>query len=47
MSGNTASTPGTKIVDVYIRYLRSKVDTDGEQPLIRTVRGVGYLISDG
>ena len=26
--------PGTKIVDVYIRYLRSKVDVEGEKPLI-------------
>jgi two-component system, OmpR family, response regulator len=37
--------PGTKIVDVYIRYLRSKIDGNGETPLIQTVRGVGYSIS--
>jgi DNA-binding response OmpR family regulator len=37
--------PGTKIVDVYIRYLRRKVDLAGEKPLIRTMRGVGYSIS--
>ena len=37
--------PGTKIVDVYIRYLRSKIDVEGEKPLIRTVRGVGYSIA--
>jgi DNA-binding response OmpR family regulator len=36
----------TNVVDVYIRYLRSKIDTDGERRLIRTVRGVGYMISD-
>lgn len=36
----------TNIVDVYIRYLRSKIDTDGERQLIRTVRGVGYMISE-
>lgn len=36
----------TNIVDVYIRYLRRKVDQDGDKPLIRTVRGVGYMISD-
>ena len=35
----------TNIVDVYIRYLRRKVDHEGEKPLIRTVRGVGYVIS--
>jgi two-component system OmpR family response regulator len=37
--------PGTKIVDVYIRYLRSKIDPAGEKPLIRTIRGVGYSIA--
>jgi DNA-binding response OmpR family regulator len=37
--------PGTKIVDVYIRYLRRKIDADGEKPLIRTVRGFGYCIA--
>jgi two-component system OmpR family response regulator len=36
----------TNVVDVYIRYLRSKIDTDSERPLIRTVRGVGYMLSD-
>ncbi|MGH6885995.1 MAG: response regulator transcription factor, partial [Geminicoccales bacterium] len=34
----------TNVVDVYIRYLRSKVDTDNESKLIRTVRGAGYMI---
>jgi two-component system OmpR family response regulator len=38
--------PGTKIVDVYIRYLRSKVDTGETRRLIRTVRGFGYVVSD-
>lgn len=37
--------PGTKVVDVYIRYLRRKIDGPGEPPLIRTARGVGYAIS--
>jgi two-component system OmpR family response regulator len=35
----------TNVVDVYVRYLRRKVDQDGEAPLIRTVRGAGYMIS--
>ena len=35
----------TKIVDVYIRYLRRKVDGDSETPLIHTVRGFGYTLS--
>src|SRR6266478_6161631 len=37
----------TNIVDVYVRHLRSKVDDPYEQKLIRTVRGVGYSISNG
>src|ERR1700722_9915299 len=36
----------TNIVDVYVRHLRSKVDTVHPQKLIRTVRGVGYCLSD-
>jgi DNA-binding response OmpR family regulator len=35
----------TNIVDVYVRYLRRKIERPGEKPLIRTVRGVGYVIS--
>ena len=34
----------TNVVDVYIAYLRKKVDTPGEQKLIRTVRGAGYAL---
>ncbi len=37
----------TNIVDVYVRHLRSKVDLMHANKLIRTVRGVGYSISDG
>lgn len=33
------------IVDVYIRYLRNKLDTPGSTPLIHTVRGVGYVLA--
>jgi two-component system copper resistance phosphate regulon response regulator CusR len=36
----------TNIVDVYVRHLRSKVDDPYPNKLIRTVRGVGYSISD-
>jgi two-component system OmpR family response regulator len=36
--------PGSKVVDVYIRYLRSKIDTDGQPSLIHTVRGAGYRL---
>lgn len=36
---------GTKIVDVYVRYLRQKVDVGMAYPLIHTVRGFGYTLS--
>ncbi len=34
----------TNVVDVYINYLRRKIDAGAEHPLIRTIRGVGYQI---
>ncbi len=34
----------TNVVDVYINYLRRKIDTGADRPLIRTIRGVGYQI---
>lgn len=37
--------PSTNIVDVYMKYLRDKVDAGDEQKLIRTVRGVGYALA--
>jgi two-component system copper resistance phosphate regulon response regulator CusR len=36
----------TNIVDVYVRHLRDKVEDPSSKKLIRTVRGVGYSISD-
>jgi DNA-binding response OmpR family regulator len=36
----------TNVVDVYIRYLRSKIDEKYKTKLINTVRGVGYLLKD-
>ena len=33
-------------MDVYISYLRRKIDAGQEQKLIRTVRGVGYMLKD-
>jgi two-component system copper resistance phosphate regulon response regulator CusR len=36
----------TNIVDVYVRHLRGKVDDPSPKKLIRTVRGVGYSISE-
>ncbi len=34
--------PGSNIVDVYIGYLRKKINIKGHEPLIQTVRGAGY-----
>lgn len=36
----------TNVVDVYIRYLRSKIDQRFDTNLIRTVRGVGYILEN-
>jgi DNA-binding response OmpR family regulator len=38
---------GTNIVDVYVGYLRKKLNAPGEEALIKTVRGAGYRFSDG
>ena len=37
---------GTNVVDVYISYLRKKIDGQHAQKLIKTVRGVGYVLRD-
>lgn len=37
---------GTNVVDVYINYLRKKVDTDKDNKLIKTVIGMGYMLKD-
>nr|WP_205762789.1 response regulator transcription factor [Aneurinibacillus aneurinilyticus] len=34
----------TNIVDVYVRYLRNKLDMPGQESIIQTVRGTGYVI---
>lgn len=36
----------TNVVDVYVRYIRSKIDDKYSKKIIHTVRGVGYLIKD-
>jgi heavy metal response regulator len=36
----------TNVVDVYIGYLRRKIDQDFDSPLIHTVRGVGYRLGE-
>ncbi len=37
---------GTNVVDVYISYLRKKIDGENENKLIHTIRGVGYVIKE-
>jgi len=34
----------SNVVDIYVHYLRNKIDRDFSEPLIRTVRGVGYSL---
>lgn len=36
----------TNVVDVYIRYVRKKLEREGEVTLIQTVRGVGYVLKE-
>jgi two-component system OmpR family response regulator len=35
------------VVEVYVRYLRAKLERDGEPRLIHTVRGIGYVLKEG
>ena len=35
---------GTNVVDVYIRYLRKKIDNNFSPKLIHTIRGIGYIL---
>jgi two-component system response regulator MprA len=36
----------SNVLDVYIRYLRQKLETEGESRLLHTVRGVGYVLRE-
>ena len=38
--------PQTNVIDVHISKLRKKIDAPGEPPLIHTVRGAGYMLSE-
>ena len=38
--------PNTNVVDVYVNYLRAKIDKGFEDKLIHTVVGVGYMMTD-
>jgi len=35
---------GTNVVDVYVNYLRKKIDKDSGQKFIQTVIGMGYML---
>ncbi|HZX48210.1 MAG TPA: winged helix-turn-helix domain-containing protein, partial [Nitrospirota bacterium] len=41
---NEESDMDSNVVDVYINYLRNKIDKDHEHKLIHTVRGAGYML---
>jgi DNA-binding response OmpR family regulator len=43
---NTPHDPSTNIVDVYMKYVRDKVDQPGEPKLTHTIRGVGYELRE-
>jgi two-component system response regulator MprA len=36
----------SNIIEVYVRYLRAKLEASGEPRLIQTVRGVGYALRE-
>ena len=38
--------PQTNVIDVHISRLRSKIDKEFDKPLLKTIRGAGYTISD-
>jgi two-component system OmpR family response regulator len=38
--------PQTNVIDVHVSRLRSKIERDAERPLLKTVRGAGYMIKD-
>ena len=38
--------PATNVIDVYVNYLRKKIDSGREKRLIHTVRGVGYVLEE-
>jgi DNA-binding response OmpR family regulator len=38
--------PGSNVVNVYVNYLRKKIDLPGWKPLIHTLRGVGFVLRE-
>ena len=43
---NQSFDSGSNVIDVYINYLRKKIDHGFDKKLIKTIRGVGYMIKD-
>jgi DNA-binding response OmpR family regulator len=41
---NATGSKESKMVELYIHYLRNKIDRQTSRPLVRTVRGVGYMV---
>ena len=46
LEGNFDYEGGTNVVDVYIRYLRRKIDEGHPVKLLHTVRGSGYVLRE-
>jgi DNA-binding response OmpR family regulator len=44
---NNQSNSSTNVVDVYMKYLRDKIDAGQENKILRTVRGIGYVLKGG
>jgi two-component system response regulator MprA len=40
----TVDQADSNIVDVYVAYLRKKLDGEGDEPMLHTLRGVGYML---
>jgi DNA-binding response OmpR family regulator len=40
----TSDVDDTNIIDVYVAYLRKKIDAEPDEPMLHTVRGVGYVL---
>ena len=36
--------PGTNVTDVFVGYLRRKLEADGEPRVLHTVRGIGFVL---
>lgn len=43
---NMPAEPSTNIVDVYMKYVRDKIDLPGERRLTHTIRGIGYELRE-